>query len=553
MRLICYALDMTNKYESARTSEINDEWDTLTEAYNELAESEPPKFSVDIESITGADLSSAGLDHQTTFTPQISELKITTISPIDLKRRMSEIAPKIHANHYVDESDMRLVSDYIRNEHIPLDYKEEFLPDIDENFKSYEFNRFFADFVESYAAKSKADGVFFIDPMEDLVLDFKINGVPYKDDNTKPGLADAYQFFTDTEKPVTAEPPISLLAYQDFINSNADYFQSQIISASVRSKLEQLRQISPQLEAFKEAVAKKVDESKIEAFKEINRAIAESPQQEHDDIRLDDSFKAELLSNMPAGYDTLEKSIYAYMKLCNVFSYASDYYYSGDNNGHLNIERINKLNADNNAVVCYEFAYALEDILRDFGVPYSKKLNINPDGSFKNEHANTSFLIDDSLLIFADSTTTVEQGDLVNVKLARKTKGIRCENCSRDDQQRFREALEKVLKQINSEIDVASYNRIMDKYKSLDKTHNLSQADKINFIFSELENTNLTGLDLFSAEDMLEEDILNKNERLKKVFVFDSNGSHVNFSTSDHSTQKRVNFSYDLQTRQITA
>lgn len=138
----------------------------------------------------------------------------------------------------------------------------------------------------------------------------------------------------------------------------------------------------------------------------------------------------------------MERAIYVYTKLCQIFSYDPVYYFKEEAGNHSSIANIENYNEENNEVVCYEFAYILSDVLKDMGISHIKERN-NEEQKFQNSHTNISFLVDD-FVIFADSTTTVEAGDLSSSKYSLDLKGIGCMQYDDEIQQRFMQAKDKV-------------------------------------------------------------------------------------------------------------
>ena len=155
----------------------------------------------------------------------------------------------------------------------------------------------------------------------------------------------------------------------------------------------------------------------------IKKSVLESPPVEHE-FHLDDSIKSKIINSIPKDFSNLERAIYVYTKLCQIFSYDPVYYFKEEAGNHSFIANIENYNEENNEVVCYEFAYILSDVLKDMGISHIKERS-NEEQKFQNSHTNISFLVDD-FVIFADSTTTVEAGNLSSSKYSLDLKGIRC-------------------------------------------------------------------------------------------------------------------------------
>lgn len=208
---------------------------------------------------------------------------------------------------------------------------------------------------------------------------------------------------------------------------------------------------------------------------------------EHE-THVNEKLKKEILSTIPESFDDLEKIIYVYYKLCELFTYDSVYYIDSSSKKNEPVTEIDKYNAINNNIVCYEFSYIFSDIIHDMGVKYiaEKKLR---NGHFDNGHANIKFIYDD-LVLFADSTTTVQGGDLSISKFSIELNGIRCEQYNIEKQQRFKKAKEKVKSYIEKE--KLELDSMLPNKEEIDK---LSVNDKIVILNNYLVNCNLKNCD----------------------------------------------------------
>lgn len=108
------------------------------------------------------------------------------------------------------------------------------------------------------------------------------------------------------------------------------------------------------------------------------------------DIKMNEQLKENLISNIPEDFNQLEKSIYLYIKLCQIFSYDDVYYYNDKTETHRNVSNILDYNEKNNKVVCYEFAYIYSDLLRSIRINHIKEKETKDD-RFDKSHANIEF------------------------------------------------------------------------------------------------------------------------------------------------------------------
>ena len=184
---------------------------------------------------------------------------------------------------------------------------------------------------------------------------------------------------------------------------------------------------------------KKMDELYVEKIKS-------SKQVEHS-VKVNNQLKNKILNSVPSDFSKLEKAIYIYERLSQILSYDPFYYI--ENQGHSEVRSIEEYSDENNKIVCYEFAYILADLLREIGVEYIYERNPR-DGKFSRSHANLEFLVDD-LVLFADSTTSVLEGDLTRIKFDDQVSGIRCQLFDKEKQEMFKKAKARVTEHLKAE------------------------------------------------------------------------------------------------------
>lgn len=519
-------------------------------------------YSVNIENVLGEEIPD-GLEYwqddvsgYSVYTPQINELKTVgnRRSLSEWKRIGIDAIISNFEYHKADDSPFELrdeqsvlVSLFLEAPNIPTEEKDKLSQYLSEDFKEQEFNRYFTLLSKELSKDDDFDS--------DLLMHGytpKINGVPIKYDN---GVENETTF-GEIKDVLTGDYDgrynlVTLIAI-DEISKNVPYFQSLAVPEKVKKQIDALQKI--RLEEYKEQYGKQCDRARKEYIEaNINSSHG---------IRVNEDLKKKIVGEMPESYTDLEKSIYIYMKLCETLSYDGDYYYKDqvkDKNKqgiHENVSRLESINSED-GIVCYEFDYIFDDLLQDYDIKYLEKHNIN-EGRFSDSHKNSTFMADGTI-VFADSTRSADEGDLINVKIGNNTNGIRCENYSLELQEKFRQAKEKVISELNKNPNRVSYSEIVKKYDTLARERELKSADKISFIFSELNKTNLSGMDLFSLENMLEQHIL-KEDGIRKHFHRSlcqnpDGGLFLYFkidSLRSDNEKKPIEFNYDLSTKQIS-
>lgn len=227
----------------------------------------------------------------------------------------------------------------------------------------------------------------------------------------------------------------------------------------------------------------------------IKKELLTAPIVEHR-FHLDNDVKAKIVSSIPEDFSNVEKVIYIYNKLCQIFSYDSIYYIKEGAGNHSEVSNIENYNEENNNVVCYEFSYMLADILRDLGVIYIKE-RANKEQKFAKAHTNISFIVDE-FVVFADSTTSVEFGDLSTSKYSTDLKGIRCSQYDEILQQEFNKAKSKVR----------SYMEYQDMQFELlipnpEFIHDLNDQQKVVLFNNYLTNCNVKNIDFLAYANKL--------------------------------------------------
>lgn len=199
---------------------------------------------------------------------------------------------------------------------------------------------------------------------------------------------------------------------------------------------------------------------------------------------LDKELKYSILSSIPNDYDELEAAIYIYIKLCQIFSYHSEYYiFDGDKlvaQKHENVYNLSTFGFNNNEIICYEFTaiYAkFLDLLNiNFKVKYKKDLKI-----FGGQHTNLKFYIND-LIVYADAVTSILNGDLFRSKMALDLVGIQCENSDSKYKHFFENKLFKIYNENKENKNIEYVNNLSLIINSL------NLYDKL-LMFSSIANT----------------------------------------------------------------
>lgn len=200
--------------------------------------------------------------------------------------------------------------------------------------------------------------------------------------------------------------------------------------------------------------------------------------------KLDKNLVDYIINDLTKEYKKIEIAIYLYIKLAKTLSYENEYYiFDGDfkvAKKHEDINNVKNINLLNNEVVCYEFTAMFAKLLDlfniDFLVKYKKEAN-----TFGGQHTNLTFEAD-NFLVYADSVTSILDGDLFRSKIGYSLVGIQCKNSNINMKRDF----DNILNKVYNKIPGYNYNDLINKCRG--KTSSMDIENKIIY-FSDLTNS----------------------------------------------------------------
>ena len=201
----------------------------------------------------------------------------------------------------------------------------------------------------------------------------------------------------------------------------------------------------------------------------------------------------EVMKDMPKDYDIVDKSIYLYIKLCQIFSYDESFYINNQQGEpakiHEDIKRIKSIKPYDE-IVCYEFVLLYSHFLSEIGVNFDSS---NVDKSkYGGAHVNLAYRAD-KFLVVADAVSSILYGDITGAKVNAPICGLNCYNKNPNTKKEFKERVERVYSNMKS-----------DNYRFLDTLNNPDNLKRIrnmpfdyrSFMLFDLANkSGLTGLD----------------------------------------------------------
>ncbi|MBQ9318683.1 MAG: hypothetical protein IJR82_03550 [Bacilli bacterium] len=476
-----------------------------------------------------------GLMYTYPMTPQINSFTIkhhSIFCSIDARNEIRDrfIRNKFPDNQKIPEKLHTYVIEFLLADNIPEEEKNIVSEHLDEDLKKLVF----INYLNEIAKIS-----FKIDPQDismELYYNPKLNGVPLKkyyiQNNllTQESIEISFNRIKEIIENTTKPNIYELICIKHLFNENS-LLNKKWCPQNIKNLMAKLN-------------TTEWDRYENDIYLNNDKLIKNDLKQKHNihEVHMNEDLKKELIVSVPDTFDALEKSIYNYYKLCQLLSYDSIYYINNKSKENEPVSNIGNYNSSNNNVICYEFSYIYSDSLQEIGITNIEECPLN-DGKFQNRHANIKYLVDD-LVIFADSTTSVLDGDLSTAKYTSELKGIRCELYDESSQKRFKRAKEKVRLYIEKE------NALIDSMLlTKEQYFDLSINDKIILFNNYLMNCNLTNCDFISYAKKLIS-ILGLN--IETNLYYDTNMANrfflqVNLPTS-YVENEQTNISYTIDT-----
>ena len=279
---------------------------------------------------------------------------------------------------------------------------------------------------------------------------------------------------------------------------------------------------------------------------------------------MNEQLKNEIVNSIPSDYTKLEQSIYLYIKLCQTLSYDNSYYVNSKQTHQIHEEfsNLKKITSQNPNAVCYEFVTLYSELLEKIGIKsnvstsfyYQVDENDNfTADSFRDNHASLNYNVD-NIIISADSTNSILNGDFINAKMGNRLNGLKCKNINEADKLVFESALEKVYSKFEKNNDLKIYN---------DDAIKLPLTERLKQLFNDIINIDVQGVDFISyitnikhkyfSQDELQWNVsinyVGKNDGIDQypVVIFSINTNDIINVPED-----TVQYLYDTKTHQLT-
>ena len=235
---------------------------------------------------------------------------------------------------------------------------------------------------------------------------------------------------------------------------------------------------------------------------------------------LDEEFVHQILDDMPKKYNSIQKAIYVYIKLCKVLTYDPEFYANSQRGmvarKHEDITRLSTINAKNTQIVCYEFAQIFGQFLAKLDINYE----VMGPLKYGTAHSKISFRAGD-FIVSADSVTSILGGDLYNAKINNELVGLVCKNKNIKTRAQFKKIctsvyLDIISKERLEKSDESIFEEFLQMFNTLCKEESVSKQDKFKIFEKQSQDVNLPTIEKITYLMQLAKNIFAREKRLGK-------------------------------------
>lgn len=216
-----------------------------------------------------------------------------------------------------------------------------------------------------------------------------------------------------------------------------------------------------------------------------------------DKIELSSELKSYLNAEIDETYSNLEKAIYYYIKLCEVFSLDDNYYLSTSQSlleEHTSTDNINSKTPSNNKVAMYDFLSIYASILNELKIDFTLNQTLMNGGEVGSNLLTFKY---GEYLVSISSLANPSESDLTNVKINDRLTNITSINKNKVTKAKFKELTERIYKDILSKrTDKKTFQESLSAYKQTLSYSKMPITDKIYILLKEITRTDLKGLEL---------------------------------------------------------
>lgn len=228
------------------------------------------------------------------------------------------------------------------------------------------------------------------------------------------------------------------------------------------------------------------------------------------DIKVNPLLKKAILDGVNLSEnDPTYVATYVYIKMCKLLTY-DDEFYAMDQSGsssdyHKDISHIEAITPESNKIVCYEFAFIFNALLKELGIP-SEVVNSVGDNKFGVGHTFVRFKDEiNNRSVRADAITTVLSCDLFSAKLNLPLVGLHGDD-SFDYETEYFKMLDDIYTKIEREknpdapeVHRAEFYDVIDEYRNYtDNLKGVNLDDRISILISKVNSLKLDPMDCYA-------------------------------------------------------
>lgn len=218
-------------------------------------------------------------------------------------------------------------------------------------------------------------------------------------------------------------------------------------------------------------------------------------------------FILDIIKCIPSNFTDLEKAIYVYIQLCKTLTHdVNDIYRNSYTINHKNIKRLEKINIENNIIVCYEFVSIFAKILELFHIEYE----IGGDKVYGRGHTYLNMLYKDAIICF-DATRGIIDCDLTRAKNSIQVCNALPVKANPYILDELSESIKKVYNYFET-FHKEYYYSECEYIKKNTLNKDLEYQEKINMFFSKITKASLPPVDNVKYINLLKKIIFEKND-----------------------------------------
>ena len=204
-----------------------------------------------------------------------------------------------------------------------------------------------------------------------------------------------------------------------------------------------------------------------------------------------------LYEDMDPKYNSIEKAIYLYIRLCDLLTYDDEQYVSNAKlervGSHSEIENICNITPENNKIVSYEFMLIYAKVLRDLGIKYA--VNLNSMAGYVYEKSSIKFKHGE-YLISIDLFDDIIKNDMSMVKIGGTLNSIKSYNKNDITHKKFEEMVYEIYTNYkDSKQRRQEFLENVKEYKVNYFRSTASKKDKLYVLFKLIARKDLKGID----------------------------------------------------------